>query len=99
LAWGAQGISGWRLWHQHLDLGGRASPKPGAPAKSYGPYYQWTFKEAGKTITVNLTAAQAESFGSAIDRHRLLEETVAEMRTLSRQILEAEMPGVKRRKP
>jgi hypothetical protein len=67
--------------------------------KSFGPYYQWTFKEAGKTVTVNLTAEQAESFGQAIARHRMLEETIAEMRALSRKILEATTPGVKRRKP
>lgn len=64
-----------------------------------GPYYQWTFKEAGKTVTVNLSAAQAGAFQKAIDANRKAEETLAEMRVLSRQYLEAAIPGVKRRKP
>jgi len=39
-------------------------PDPDAPdrIKIDGPYYQWTFKQAGKTVTVNLTAAQARVY-------------------------------------
>ena len=34
-----------------------ARPKErGVAPRSFGPYYQWTFKSAGKTVTVNLTA-------------------------------------------
>ena len=32
-----------------------------ARKKRYGPYYQWTRKREGKTVTVNLTAAQARA--------------------------------------
>lgn len=67
--------------------------------KVYGPYYQWTWKHEGKTITVNLTASQARAFQRAIDNHRKLTALLGEMRTLSRQILEATTVGVKKRKP
>ena len=64
-----------------------------------GPYYQWTFKEHGKTVTVNLSASQVKAFQRAIDENRRLETRLSEMRLLSRHFLEATTPSVKRRKP
>lgn len=64
-----------------------------------GPYYQWTFKDRGKTVTVNLAPAQVKLFQQAIDRQRRAEDLLAEMRALSRQYLEATTHGVKRHKP
>jgi len=72
--------------------------KDGAAARTFGPYYQWTFKEAGKTVTVNLTGEQAPRFREAIENNRKLEKALDEMRKLSRQILETTTSGVKRRK-
>lgn len=66
--------------------------------KIYGPYYQWTFKREGKTVTVNLTSKQAKAYQKAIGNQRNLEKTAKEMRVLSEQILEAETQAVKRRK-
>jgi len=70
----------------------------GASAKRLGPYYQWTFKEAGKTVTVNLSPAQVKPFQSAIDRQRRVEQLLAEMRLLSRLLLEVTTESVTRRK-
>jgi len=67
--------------------------------KTIGPYYQWTFKRKGKTVTVNLSASQAKTFQRAIDANRKLETILQEMRRLSRTILEATAKGVKKRKP
>ena len=69
----------------------------GGGAKSYGPYYQWTFKDAGKTTTVNLTAKQAKFFQRAIENNRKLESRLKDLRRLSRQICEGSVEGVKRR--
>jgi hypothetical protein len=71
-------------------------PDPHAPGhlKTYGPYYQWTFKDRGKTKTVNLTARQARLFGQAIRNHRAVEKTLLEMRRLSLKILQATTEGV-----
>ena len=66
--------------------------------QTYGPYYQWTFKQEGKTVTVNLTAEQAKIYNKAIDNNRKMEKTVSQMRELSEQILERETEGVKKRK-
>lgn len=66
--------------------------------RTYGPYYQWTFKREGKTVTVNLTASQAELYQKALDQNRELENTIKEMRELSLAICEAKTEGVKKRK-
>jgi uncharacterized iron-regulated protein len=76
----------------------RKDPDRPGEKKAYGPYYQWTFKEAGKTVTVNLSSSQVKDFQKAIDRNRFLEQTTEEMRRVSRQILDASTVGVKRRK-
>lgn len=76
----------------------RDDPSLPGEKKSFGPYYQWTFKEAGKTVTVNLSAAQVKPFQKAIDQNRLLENTAEEIRILSRQILDATTVGVMKRK-
>jgi len=65
--------------------------------KTYGPYYQWTFKREGKTVTVNLSQSRAKLFQTALDNNRELEETLNEMRELSRLIGEAKTEGVKKR--
>ncbi len=66
--------------------------------KAYGPYFQWTFKQGGKTTTVNLSASQARVYERAIRNHRRMEKILQEMRDLSLRILEASTVGVKRRK-
>lgn len=76
----------------------RADPKKPGKKKSYGPYFQWTFKKDGRTATVNLSESQAKTYQRAIDRHRKLEEITQEMRDLSLEILEATTKGVAKRK-
>jgi hypothetical protein len=71
----------------------------GKAKRRLGPYYQWTFKDRGKTVTVNLAPSQVKRFQQAIDRQRRAEELLAEMRALSRLYLEVTTQGVKRRKP
>jgi hypothetical protein len=73
-------------------------PDPaGKGVKTYGPYYQWTWKQMGKTVTVNLSAGQRGAFQRAIDNHRKLERRLATLRALSRQILELTTQGVPKR--
>jgi len=72
----------------------------GSKKKNYGPYYQWTFKKDGKTVTVNLAAGQIGEFQKAIDNNKEAEAAMEEMRNLSREILDLSTPtpGVIRRK-
>ena len=76
----------------------KPDPKSPKRIRTIGPYYQWTFKRDAKTVTVNLSAAQAKAFQRAIDNNRKLEAIIQEMRALSRTILEATAQGVKRHK-
>ncbi len=77
----------------------RSEPKAPGKNKSYGPYYQWTWKRNGKTITVNLTASQAKSYQRAINNQRNMQQIIKKMRELSLRILQATTTGVKKRKP
>jgi len=67
--------------------------------KQFGPYYQWTFKREGKSITVNLTSKQAALFSKAIHNHRKIESILKQMRALSREILDSASPSVSKRNP
>jgi hypothetical protein len=62
--------------------------KPGcrcqeSPPRLHGPYYQWTRKVDGKTVTVRLTPEQAQLLGGWIETGREMERIIAEMERLS----------------
>ncbi len=66
--------------------------------KMRGPYYQWTFKREGKTVTINLSKAQTSRFQKAIDANKKAEAILKQMREVTREILEESTQGVARRK-
>lgn len=58
--------------------------KPGcrcqaSPPELHGPYYQWTRKVGGKTVTVRLTKQEAELLGTWIANGRRLDRILAQM--------------------
>lgn len=65
--------------------------------KKYGPYYQWTRKVQGKTVTKNLSASQIKRYRKAIENSKKLEDTLQKMKQLSLEILEMETEGVSTR--
>ena len=58
----------------------------------------WTRKVKAKTVTVALSAQQAELFEQAVAQHRKLELLVAKMRDISQTFLLQSVPGPVRRK-
>jgi len=58
------------------------------PPQLHGPYYQWTRKLRGKTITVRLTEQEAERIREWIENRRQLDKIVADMETVSLRITE-----------
>ena len=76
----------------------RDDPQKPEKEKAYGPYYQWTWKKEGKTVTVNLTASQAKVYQKAINNHRKMENILKQMRDISLKICENTTIGVKKRK-
>jgi hypothetical protein len=65
--------------------------------KTYGPYFQWTMKIKGRTVTVNLARTQAREFKKAIANQRKLENMLHQMRAVSLQILNRSTVGVPKR--
>jgi virulence-associated protein VapD len=63
-----------------------------------GSRYVWTRKVRAKTVTVALSQEQYHWLKQAVANQRELERIVAQMQTLSRQILFENVPGVVRRK-
>lgn len=67
--------------------------KPGcccqaSPPELHGPYYQWTRKVRGKTVTVRLTREEARLFEEWISNGRQLDRLVAQMEAVSLRITE-----------
>ena len=54
------------------------------PTKRHGPYFEWTYKEQGKTVNVRLTAQAAPLFQAASKQYRKLKLTLARLEKLSR---------------
>jgi len=55
------------------------------PPHKHGPYHQYSRKIAGKTLTVRLTAEQAQHYRDQIANRRALDDIVAAMEDLSTQ--------------
>jgi hypothetical protein len=68
------------------------------PGKS-GNRFTWSTKVQAKTVSLALSAEQADWFDLAIAEHRRLKSILAEMYRLSRQIMRARFPDTERRKP
>ncbi len=58
------------------------------PAQPHGPYYQWTAKVEGKTVTRRLTETQARLYQEWIDNDRQLRALIAQMREVAAKATE-----------
>lgn len=57
------------------------------PSKRHGPYYEWTYKAGGKTVTVRLSPETAKFFQAAVRQYRKLKTILNRLEKLSRQVL------------
>ena len=84
-----------------------ACGKPGcafgaSPPRLHGPYYQWTRKVAGKTVTVLLSSQQAALLEGWIATGRELDRIIAQMERLSLRATDRllnQLPPRQRRRP
>ena len=53
------------------------------PPQPHGPYYQWTTKVNGKTITRRLNATEAKLYKEWIDNERKMRRLIAQMRQVA----------------
>jgi hypothetical protein len=77
------------LIERHVRCG-----KPGCrchadPPALHGPYWQWTRKAAGKTITRLVPDEQLDDYRQWLDNHRRLRALVAELEDLTLAIADA----------
>lgn len=69
--------------------------KPGCacqadPPRPHGPYWQWTRKVAGKTITRRLTPQQMQRYRPWIDNDRRIRQLLTRLETLAIADLETD---------
>jgi hypothetical protein len=55
------------------------------PDRRHGPYWQLTWKEAGKTVSRRLSADEARLYREWINNRRKLESVIVEMQAVSRR--------------
>jgi hypothetical protein len=55
----------------------------GVPPRLHGPYWQWTAKVAGRTVTRRLSDAEAARYTEWIANDRRLRRTVEQMREVA----------------
>src|SRR5215472_8082453 len=65
------------------------------PPVLHGPYWQWTRKSAGKTVTRLVADDQIDDYRQWLDNHRRLRALVAELEALTLAIADAQ-PRAKR---
>jgi hypothetical protein len=53
------------------------------PPQPHGPYYQWTAKVNGKTLTRRLSAAEAKLYEEWIDNDRRMRRLIEQMRQVA----------------
>src|SRR6266542_4463323 len=66
------------------------------PPVLHGPYWQWTRKVAGKTITRLVPDEQLDDYQQWLDNHRRLRALVAELEALTLAIADADPRGKRR---
>jgi len=69
------------------------------PAGQPGTRFTWSTKVQGKTVSLALSADQADWLEQAIAEHRRVKKLLVAMRRLSRQIMRARFPDTERRRP
>lgn len=57
------------------------------PSRRHGPYFEWTYKLQGKTVSVKLSPQAAPLYQAATKQHRQLKVVLARMERLSRTAL------------
>ena len=71
------------LVRRFMPCGKPACRCQAAPAKLHGPYYQWTRKVGGKTVTVRLSQQEATLLEEWITNGRRLDRLIGQMEGVS----------------
>lgn len=58
------------------------------PAKRHGPYFEWTFKDRGKTVNRRLRPEEAPVYQAATQQYRKLQSILKRMEKVSRKAVQ-----------
>jgi hypothetical protein len=73
------------LIHRHTRCASTGCHCRADPPQLHGPYWQWTTKTSGKTITRQLSPAQAQLYQQWINNNKQLHDILAQMRDIAAQ--------------
>lgn len=82
---------------RHMPCGRAGCRCAEGPENWHGPYYQWTRKVKGRTVTVRLTPEQAQLLSGYVQNDRQLRRIVAQMRAISFKMAQAALRHASRR--
>lgn len=71
------------LVRRFMPCGNPSCRCAGQPPRLHGPYYQWSYKIAGRTRTLRLSEGQAKLCQEWIRNHKRLRRLVRQMEILS----------------
>jgi len=80
------------LQQRHTRCGRPGCACQADPPRPHGPYWQWTRKVAGKTITRRLSPEQGEHYRPWIENDRRLRELVTRLEAIGITQLETTQP-------
>jgi len=76
------------LVRRFMPCGKRGCRCQATPPELHGPYYQWTRKVQGKTVTVRVDRSQAKLMREWIQNGRRLDKLVRQMEEVSLRLTE-----------
>ena len=76
------------ITHRHTRCGKHNCRCHADPPQLHGPYWQWTAKVEGKTVTKRLTPADAERYQQWIANDRQLRTLIDQMRQVAAKATE-----------
>jgi hypothetical protein len=72
---------------RRMKCGQPSCPCRTDPEKRHGPYWEWTYKAAAKTVNVRLSPAAGPLYQAASKQHRRLKSLLSRLEKLSRTAL------------
>lgn len=76
-------ISSGSVTHRYTVCGTPGCRCHGDPPQRHGPYYQWTAKANGKTVTRRLNASEAKLYTEWIANDRRMRRLITQMRQVA----------------
>jgi hypothetical protein len=88
-------IAAGSISRRHTRCGNLKCRCHGDPPRMHGPYWQWTAKIEGKTVTRRLSQSEAELYQEWIANDRQLRAIITQMRQVAGKATELTMKEVK----